>query len=502
MSEAPRRARGGLGRSLDAIKRANAPLAPEDSVALRAVTCLAVVAGLVACESVGELSLEATLAAAGAISVGMAFSYLTRRRPLPMVKVLLAVAVTVVFVDFVLHVLGRAEAGNLASVEGPLAVLFVWIQVTHSFDVPARRDLLFSIVASAAFVAVASAQAIETSFLTIVAIWLVLCVVALTLSWRSMTGAASPFPYGTIAAFSGLAALLAAILVVALPAPHPSKLITLPSSITSRLSLPDAGGLVGGSSGTSPAEPASAGGALGVGGYSGFADSLDTALRADLGDEVVMRVRATRPDYLEALTYDEWSGTTWTNRDVAGALVPIGGGSPFYVSGMQPVGSAPAAGSPWARQRLYTNAHSCYAVAGDGAAAGSQDIQTVYVTESLPNVVIAAPDPTQVWFPSSSLYIDLEDGSIRSPIAITPGTVYTVVSLSTQRSPALLARDTAPVSAFAADDPCDLQLPHPYPTVEALARRITAHDPTVYSKIEALEAWMSTHVRYSTDIPP
>ncbi|HYA67800.1 MAG TPA: transglutaminase-like domain-containing protein, partial [Acidimicrobiales bacterium] len=47
-----------------------------------------------------------------------------------------------------------------------------------------------------------------------------------------------------------------------------------------------------------------------------------------------------------------------------------------------------------------------------------------------------------------------------------------------------------------------LQLPHSYPHVQALAESITARAPTTYDKVQALMAWMGSHTRYSTDIPP
>ncbi len=54
-----------------------------------------------------------------------------------------------------------------------------------------------------------------------------------------------------------------------------------------------------------------------------------------------------------------------------------------------------------------------------------------------------------------------------------------------------------------------LQLPHPYPRVAALARTVTAGisgaddpDPHTYDKVEAIERWMATHIKYTTDIPP
>jgi transglutaminase-like putative cysteine protease len=490
-----RRAAHAWPRALLALKRANAPAVPEDSALLRFVTALAVIAGLAACETVGELTVRTAALGSVAVAVGMVFSHLTRRRPWSAVKVVLAATVVAVFAVFVHGVLAQAEAGSLASVEGPLAVLFVWIQATHAFDVPARRDLLFSIVASAAFVAVASAQAIETSFLVIVLVWLLLCVVALALSWQSVAGRAHRVPFGTVALCTGVAAMLAALLVALLPAPHPSQLITLPNSLSTRLSLPDQGSLTGGTAGTQPARPAAPGGVLGLGGYAGFADTLDTAVRGSLGNEVVMRVRATRPGYFEALSYREWNGTSWLNPPMAHGLLALGGGSPFDVP---TAGAAPAAGSPAA-----SVAGSGRPSPGEAAAdSGDQDVQTFYVAQPLADILVAAPDPLQVWFPASRLYTDLDDGSIRSPVAITPGTVYTVVSANSQQSPSVLAADREPVSRFAAADPTDLQLPHAYPAVKALALRVTAHAPTVYAKVMALQAWMQAHVRYTTDIPP
>src|SRR5262249_29261017 len=46
--------------------------------------------------------------------------------------------------------------------------------------------------------------------------------------------------------------------------------------------------------------------------YWGFQDQLDTSVRGDLGDEVVMRVQAPAPDLWRGTTYDHWAGRTWT----------------------------------------------------------------------------------------------------------------------------------------------------------------------------------------------
>ena len=58
-----------------------------------------------------------------------------------------------------------------------------------------------------------------------------------------------------------------------------------------------------------PAVPASR---IRVGGYLGFAASLNTALRGNLGNTLVMQVRAQRPSYWVGETFDTWQGQSWT----------------------------------------------------------------------------------------------------------------------------------------------------------------------------------------------
>ena len=66
---------------VEMIRRANAPVAPEESVTFRLATALAVVTGILACAAVSEISLpSAVLACAGTLT-GMVFSYLTRADP-------------------------------------------------------------------------------------------------------------------------------------------------------------------------------------------------------------------------------------------------------------------------------------------------------------------------------------------------------------------------------------------------------------------------------------
>ncbi|MGO9198561.1 MAG: DUF3488 and DUF4129 domain-containing transglutaminase family protein [Acidimicrobiales bacterium] len=463
---------------VERVRRANAPPPPDHSALFRVATTVAVLTGIVACEVVGELTPPLALAAGAAVTIGMVFSYATRRRPWQWLKLLLAIAVIAVFSEFVAQILSAAHTGELASIEVPLAGLFTWVQVIHAFDVPARRDLLFSLAAAAALVTIAGAQAVSQDFLVFVAIWLVATIVGLACSWRSMTGGKDPLPVGVLAASLAVVIALAVALLVVLPQPHANQSITLPASLTSYLPLAGTG-LVNGTGihPTEPAQPGKPGGRIGVGGYVGFDGPLDIADRGSLGNEVVMRVRADRPGYFLGMTYDTWNGQSWSQskRDLGASTLTTG--SPFVIPPRSLTG-----------QRVTDN------------------VQTFYVEQPLPNLLFATSEPVEVYFPARSLVIG-NDGSIRSTVAMTPGTVYTVISGDDEVSPAVLADDTQPLTAPLMLFPeirAALRLPYAYPRVAALARRIVARSraTTTEAKVIALETWIGANTEYSTQIPP
>ncbi len=136
---------------------------------------------------------------------------------------------------------------------------------------------------------------------------------------------------------------------------------------------------------------------------------------------------------------------------------------------------------------------------------GTADYQTFYLVQSGPNLIFHAANAAEVWFPARHLYLS-PYGTLRSGTSLGPGSVYTVLSVVNTATPAELEAPAPAIGAGASLSPPEkarfLQLPHPYPRVAALARRITAHAPTTYGKILALEDWMGTHTRYTLDIPP
>ncbi len=453
---------------LEAIRRANRPGPPEHSVRLRAACAGAVLVAVGASASLGEVAPVTAVASGVLITAGMTFSYATRTRPPGWIKVAVAVGAVAAFVWFFHSV--SSPAVDFTSVLDPLTLLLVSVLVVHSFHVPSRRDLLFSLGASAGLMAVAGAQAIDLRFGLFVVAWVGFGLWALTEMWISASGGGRISTGGLVAALVGLTAAAAAVFLV-LPAPVVASRV----AFLARAGLGGAVGVPGDLAGDagSPAQLSKAGSSsspIRVGGYLGFAQSLDTALRGQLGNQLVMQVRADRPSYWVGETFDTWQGTSWMESrrpsqrlegDSPFVLLPSEGDSPF----------------------------------------GQPDLQTFYVTTSTADLVFHADSAEEVWFPSSSLFTSDSD-TIVSPIGLGSGSIYTVESNVSTPTPEQLRTDASAQTLPPAVQAEYEQLPRSYPRVQALAASVTAGDGSTYAKVEALIAWIGAHTHYSTDIPP
>lgn len=461
-----------------AVRRANAPGIPEHSIGCRVAAGVAVVVAMVACFAEGELSGALCGASIVAVAAGNVFSYRRRGRPTPYLKLVLAAAVVAAFLWFFFSIRSAASAGNLASVEGPLAVLFTLVQAVHAFDVPTRRDLGFSLAGSATLMAVAAAQAVSPTFALYVLPWAAASLVGLMAMWRSMAGGLGT-RFRSVALVVVVVLVFGVAVVAALPAPHAAGNLVLPSSLAGDAQLKEPASLVGGGAkGQQPARAASPSGRTRVGGFLGFAGPLDTAIRGSLGNQVVFRVRAERPSFWIAETFDTWNGRSWSETTPPGtpAWRVVRSGPPFEI---------PAA--------------------PDEAGGGQLDYQTFYLAQAGPNLILHAANAAEVWFPARRLYVG-PDGSIRASTSMGSGSIYTVLSAVDTPTPSELESTGSPPAdrdgLSAAERRQDLELPHPYPRVAALAARVTAGDHTVYQKVVSLERWIGDHTRYTTDIPP
>jgi transglutaminase-like putative cysteine protease len=366
-------------------------------------------------------------------------------------------------------VTGRAIT-DITTVENPLTVLFVWILVVHSFHVPCRRDLVFSLGASAGLMAVAAAQAIDLHYGVYAVPWVAFGLWALVEMWASASGGGRVSVATLAPALTGLTAATLLIFLL-LPAPAVSVRINFQSRVGSGGPVSVPGALAGDGGGASElSHPGRTSGPTRIGGYLGFASTLDTALRGKLGNTVVMRVRAARPSYWVGETFDSWDGQSWTATSEPSRTLSLG--SPFYLP-----------------------------TANGNSTTGASDLQTFYITNSSPDLVFHAESASELWFPTSSVYVR-NDGTIVSPIGVGKGAIYTVDSNISVANPQQLERASLFRTLGSTLQQQYTQLPHAYPRVAALATSLTANDLTTYDKVQSLINWIGANTKYSTDIPP
>jgi transglutaminase-like putative cysteine protease len=424
---------------------------------------------IAAAAALQEVARPTAWAALVLVAIGMTFSYRTRVQPPGWIKILVAVAAITTLIWF-FHQVSTRPVTDITTVEDPLTVLFVCIQVVHSFHVPSRRDLMFSLGASAGLMAVGAAQAIDLHFGYYAVVWVAFVLWGLVESWSSAS-------HGGQMSLPGLGATLASLTVVAvavfliLPAPTVAVRINFLARAGSGGSVPVPGALAGDAG--KPAELSRAGSPSGptrVGGYLGFASSLDTALRGKLSHAVVMRVRAQRPSYWVGETFDSWDGESWSATTSASR--PLTEGSPLVLP-LAP-GTNPS---------------------------GQTDLQTFYVASPTADLVFHAESAYQLWFPTSTVFYS-DGGTIVSPIGLGRGAIYTVESVVNAASPSELSRAATGPGLPDAMQKRYTELPHSYPQAHALAQSVTAGATTTYAQVEALIAWIGANTRYSTDIPP
>lgn len=269
------------------------------------------------------------------------------------------------------------------------------------------------------------------------------------------------------------------------PIPDGPASLSLPAVSNNDATIDDPGSLAGPAGNTAP--PPSSGpseapnrGALGeVAGYPGFSDTLDTSVRGDLGDEIVMRVRAPEPAFWRGQTFTEFDGRTWRITDDDGPNIE---GPQIEVD--PTLGDLPAGGVPT-----------------------EEFVQTFHVEADLPNVIFAASRPETVVFDGS--VNTRPDGALRADRTLTAGTIYTVVSQRVQVTPKLLRDQGDIATRFAGiTDPRAGQLLAPYlelpeSTTErtiALANQLRVEGST-YDTILAYENWLSVNTEYDLNAP-
>ena len=166
-------------------------------------------------------------------------------------------------------------------------------------------------------------------------------------------------------------------------------------------------------------------------------------------------------------------------------------------------------GSLWTQSHqhltpLVSNDNGGYDVPGSDAFNGPTKplVQTFFLEQTQPNVLFAAAQPQTVYFPSGSLR-STADLSVRAPIYLDQGLVYSVESAVPDVSDAVLAQlspmRTLPAHGY---DARYLELPEELPQRDRdLADQITAGAHNEYDAVMAVQSWLQANTRYDLTVP-
>ena len=401
----------------------------EDVLALRVSVCVAVMAAAIAAliEGAGAGLLWAAVLVGFPVTFWVGYLVRTTRPiVLRLAQSAVAIGILVVFVARIGHI------ADLAALQIPLAQAFLWLLLLHALDTPNRRGLLVLLVASLVLVSLAGVLSISMAIAPWLLIWAFSALVSLVLAYRAeleelpaLDRNRAPRSFDRSTVLVPLAVLGTVLAVgfgvfMVVPVAGTNRALTFPATLPDNTPVRSNGGLTNPSLGAADPNQTSTGSQTKGGrasfGYFGFSNRLDTSLRGRPDNTLVMRVRASSPDFWRAQTFDQWDGRVWhLSKD-----------RPELISGDQPI--------PIPR------------VPADGPVQVAVDTdeltQTYYLETSGPNSIFAANRATKVYFPERSIFQN-SDGALRAGVRLDAGAVYTVVSERALVTAEILRTNTA-----------------------------------------------------------
>jgi len=291
----------------------------------------------------------------------------------------------------------------------PLAQLLMWLQALHSCDLPARKDLSYSLLSALILMAISAVLSVSHTYAFYLAAYYVSAVIALHYNvaslvaertgWRAIRQPHSSESTSALGALRLSLTILGSGLVVVMLMPRIEgfKIRALPVSWQMRQSMPS----VSKGEVRNPYYPSQLSkeemrkrSAFNPNGYAGFNSLVDLQTRGRLDHIRVFQVRTNVACYFRGLTFDSYDGQFWSQSESAMRTLNVE--------------NPPFSFSP--------------------TASNSTDVvQIFYIDRPLANLVLFSPEAYQVFFPSQTLYLD-RSGCLRSPFVLDKDIVYSVVS--------------------------------------------------------------------------
>jgi transglutaminase-like putative cysteine protease len=422
-----------LSQRLEAMPQ----LKTEDSLAFRILVQALVIVGIIATDVAAQTQMSVW---AVPLSIaGASWSWYRRKQRNVTVKFLLAIAMLAVLVVFLSNLVVNLNDSQLA-----LAGLLIQLQVLHSFDLPRRKDLGYSMMIGLILLGVAGMLSQTLAFAPWLLLFLAIALPALVLDYRSRLGldsldrafrsslsqrrlpsfANSPLSPKRLGLFLLLILVLGLAIFALMPRFSGYQLqnfpVGSPAELDNQEFTPQNSNIVnpgyvkpgqngkGGGTGIG-ANPETGKGRVDSTFYYGFNRKMNQNLRGEMKPQVVMRVRSQASGFWQVMSFDRYTGQGWeVSRD--GQLANIKRPSWSYRFFVAP----PATIAPT-----------------------KEVIQSYTMVSSLPNLIPALPYPKYLFFPTKEVGIDPE-GSLRAPSILMEGLTYTVISEVPYRDRSLL----------------------------------------------------------------
>ncbi|MBM0742450.1 DUF3488 domain-containing protein [Phormidium sp. CLA17] len=383
----------------------------EESILLRILSQAMVIAGIIATDTAAET--QTSLWAIPLSIAGAYWSWLHRRKANVAIKFCIAIGMLGALALFFVALRQQLNDTRLI-----LAELLIQLQVLHSFHMPRRQDLGYSMVIGLILIGVASTLSQTMLFGAILLVFLAIALPVLVLDYRSRLNLAtsemrrSPFnqpglSIRRLGLFLGAILALGLTIFMFMPRLPGYQLRTFPVSAPLNQQFEDNQQVVNPGyvrNGKAGGGNLQSGKGLGPGEvdetfYYGFNTRMNQNLRGEMKPKIVMRVRSQAEGFWRVLAFDQYLGQGWEvsrNSETKTITRPT-----------------------WSYQFFLPRPITLNKV--------QEVIQTYTIVSEVPNLLPALTQPKELFFPTTQIAIDTEDG-LRSPLILPEGLTYTVIS--------------------------------------------------------------------------
>lgn len=452
----------------------------EDSIIFRLLVSITVVIGISSTALVAEDGVVLSVVTIVLSLIGSYVSYVRRRSKNWWIKLIISLSMLVTFANFLIEV-----AGNPYDARIPLANLLIWLQVLHSFDLPRRKDINYSLLTSIILISVTATISRDMVFGFFLLGFIVFGLLSLLynnlaqhkiyqLSMNKNTSFKIAFP-AVLLTIIGMS-----ISFLFIPRNQPLRVKTLPISIK----LPEMPNFKGEvrSKTTKEIKQEIVNGKkvlkvkrnFNENAYYGFSTELDLNFRGKLSDEVIMKVRSAEAQYWRGMAFDIYDGKTWKM---------------LY---------------PDKTRRIWTNQPPIYIRMADynpkDLTPKHELVQTFYIEKEQSNLVFSANYPDELYFPSNYVMADAY-GSLRSPVELQEGLTYSVISRVPEFNPNKLRENNTNIHPIMNATENFYQIPPISDRVIKLTNELTKNKTNNFDKLVAIKKHLMENYKYKLDIP-